>query len=593
MDRVNPTEFDGVANNSGQSRRLIPQMPWHHRPRLYYDKLSKRLKLTDMTTTTQASPPTLPPTDVLVLGSGAAGLSTALHLPAHLHVTVLSKGPLDEGSTLYAQGGVSAVMDHGDSVTAHIQDTLDAGAQLGDPACVRFTAERARGAIEWLLDLGVPFTRERLPNGYEQLHLTREGGHSHRRVVHAADATGRAIEEVLLEHTSQRANLRLLAKRIAVELIVEPAAHKGKRCCGAYLLNLETGQVETLACRYVVLATGGAAKVYLYSSNPDGATGDGIAMAWRAGCRVANMEFMQFHPTCLFHPQAKSFLISEALRGEGAHLLLPDGSRFMSRFDARGELAPRDIVARAIDHEMKRLGVAHLYLDISQRPAAFIRRHFPTIHARCLGYGFDITREPIPIVPAAHYTCGGVVTDLHGRTDIAGLYAVGEVAYTGLHGANRMASNSLLECLVFSQAAATDIQANQDQQPAPPANPPPWDDSQRGDSDEEVVVSHDWDELRRIMWDYVGIVRSNKRLERARRRLELLRAEIAEYYGHCRVTNDLIELRNLCQVAELIIRCALARRESRGLHFTSDYPTTDPTLDGTPTILEPEPSSEA
>ncbi|MHB8746555.1 MAG: L-aspartate oxidase [Gammaproteobacteria bacterium] len=513
--------------------------------------------------------------DVLIIGSGGAGLSLALRLSAGLQVAVLSKGPLSESATLYAQGGVSAVLDKDDSIESHVADTLDAGAGLGDPDIVRYTVERAPEAIRWLVERGVPFTREQGPDGRLEFHLTREGGHSHRRVIHAADATGRAIETTLVEQVRQRANVTLFEDHIAIDLITRAKLGlPGNQVLGAYVLDRRRGKIEALRARAVVLATGGACKVYLYTSNPDTSTGDGIAMAWRAGCRVANMEFIQFHPTCLYHPKAKSYLITEAVRGEGGLLLLSDGTRFMPRFDERAELAPRDIVARAIDHEMKRLGEPCVFLDISHKPADFIREHFPNVYARCLEFGYDMTQGPIPVVPAAHYTCGGVMTDRNGRTDIDGLYAIGETAFTGLHGANRMASNSLLECLVFGAAAATDIGARLDKlPPAPPI--PPWDESRVTDSDEQVVVSHNWDELRRFMWDYVGIVRTDKRLERAKRRVDLLRQEIADYYGNFRINNDLLELRNLAQVAELIITSAQARKESRGLHYTLDYPQPD------------------
>jgi L-aspartate oxidase len=509
-------------------------------------------------------------TDVLVLGSGAAGLTLALQLADHARVTVLAKGALPEGSTWYAQGGISAVLDADDSFDSHIEDTLAAGAGLCDPEAVRFTVEHAPESIAWLASLGVEFTREPAePDA--PYHLTREGGHSHRRIIHAADATGRAMETVLLERANDHPNITLLAHRNAVDLITVADGHGDQRCAGAYVLHTRDGGIETFAARAVALATGGASKVYLYTSNPDGATGDGIAMAWRAGCRVTNMEFMQFHPTCLFHPQSRSVLISEAVRGEGGVLLLPDGTRFMPQFDERAELAPRDIVARAIDHEMKRIGADCVYLDISHRDADFIREHFPNIHARCLEFGIDITCQPIPVVPAAHYTCGGVHTDLAGHSDLTGLYAIGETAFTGLHGANRMASNSLLECLVFARAAAADLLQRFDDLTEPP-DLPSWDESRVTDSDEEVVVAHNWDELRRFMWDYVGIVRSDKRLERARHRIDLLLAEITEYYSNFRVTNDLLELRNLALVADLIIHSAASRRESRGLHFTIDHP---------------------
>jgi L-aspartate oxidase len=524
--------------------------------------------------------------DVLIIGSGAAGLTAALHLAPFRRVAVITKGPVDEGSTRYAQGGISAVLDATDSFESHVADTLDAGAGLCDVEAVRQTVAAGPDAIHWLLGLGVPFTRE-ASDGRSRLHLTREGGHSARRVAHAADATGQAIEEALVETARGQPHIEVFERHLAVDLILWHFPD-GPRVIGAYVQDGETREVQTLLAPVVILATGGASKVYLYSSNPDGATGDGIAMAWRAGCRVANMEFMQFHPTCLFHPQAKSFLISEAVRGEGGHLLLPDGDRFMARFDRRGELAPRDIVARAIDHEMKRLGIDHVFLDISHRSPEFVREHFPTIHQRCLEFGFDMTREPLPVVPAAHYTCGGVMVDRHGRTDRPGLYAVGEVSYTGLHGANRMASNSLLECLVYARAAADHILSNPDPlTPSALPRPPNWDESRVTDSDEEVVVSHNWDELRRLMWDYVGIVRTRDRLLRAGRRIRVLTEEIHEYYSHFRITPDLIELRNLVLVADIIVKSALERRESRGLHYIRDFPERNPVLDGQPTVLAP------
>ncbi|WP_295515356.1 L-aspartate oxidase [uncultured Pseudomonas sp.] len=514
--------------------------------------------------------------DVLVIGSGAAGLTLALNLPATLSVAVLSKGELAQGSTYWAQGGVAAVLDEGDTVEAHVQDTLIAGAGLCDEDAVRFTVEHSREAMQWLIDQGVPFTREPAEGkGGLGFHLTREGGHSHRRIIHAADATGMAIFDTLLRTAEGRPNIQLLSQRVAVDLITtEKLGRPGPRCLGAYVLDRTSGQVDTLHARFTVLATGGASKAYLYSTNQDSASGDGIAMAWRAGCSVANLEFNQFHPTCLYHPHARSFLITEALRGEGAVLRLPDGERFMPRFDERADLAPRDVVARAIDHEMKRLGIDCVFLDISHKPADFIQEHFPTVHRRCLELGIDITRDPIPVVPAAHYTCGGVRVDAHGRTELAGLYAIGETSCTGLHGANRMASNSLLECFVYARSAALDIQA-QEKQVAMPRELPDWDASQVTDSDEDVVIAHNWDELRRFMWDYVGIVRTTKRLLRARHRIRLLMDEIDEFYSNYKVSRDLIELRNLAQVAELIIESALARKESRGLHFTLDYPQTD------------------
>jgi len=510
--------------------------------------------------------------DVLIIGSGAAGLTLAARLDSSLRIAVLCKGILSEGSTYYAQGGVAAVMDDEDTIESHVDDTIIAGGGLCDENVIRFTAMHAREAIEWLVARGVDFTLEQKADGSTDFHLTREGGHSHRRILHAADATGRAVSRALTKSVCELPNVDLFEQHNAVDLIIQHRASASeKRCAGAYVLDSKTGLVKTFGARFVILATGGASKVYLYSTNPDVSSGDGIAMAWRAGCRVANMEFNQFHPTCLYHPTARSFLITEALRGEGGHLLLPDGTRFMPNFDERAELAPRDIVARAIDHEMKRLGIPCVYLNISHKPAEFIKNHFPTIHEKCLSLGIDITREPIPVVPAAHYTCGGVMTDLAGHTDIRGLYAIGEVAHTGLHGANRMASNSLLECVVFAAAAAANI--NQLQfKITMPTELPDWDESQVSDSDEEVVVSHNWSELRHFMWDYVGIVRTTKRLERAKRRIDLLKQEIYEYYSAFRITNDLLELRNLVCVADLIIRAALERKESRGLHFILDYP---------------------
>lgn len=507
--------------------------------------------------------------DVLVIGSGAAGLTLALSLAQHAKVAVLSKNAVNQGSTWFAQGGIAAVLDDQDSIDAHVADTLIAGAGLCHEDAVRFTVERSKEAIQWLIDQGVNFTKETANGDY---HLTKEGGHSHRRIIHSADATGQAVHSTLIDQVERQPNIDIYEHHVAVNLISQADSGSRKlRCTGAYVLDSENDIVHVFQAKVVVLATGGASKVYLYSSNPDSASGDGIAMAWRAGCRIANMEFNQFHPTCLYHPRAKNFLITEALRGEGAYLRLPSGERFMLRFDERAELAPRDIVARAIDHEIKRLGCDCVYLDISHKSPEFISEHFPTVKARCLEFGIDITKEPIPVVPAAHYTCGGVVVDKNGHTDLQHLYAIGETSFTGLHGANRMASNSLLECIVYAQSAAEHILANLPHIPLPDVSPL-WDASRVRDSDEDVVISHNWDELRRFMWDYVGIVRTDKRLERATHRIKLLQKEIAEYYSNYKISSDLIELRNLATVAELIIRSAHERKESRGLHYSPDYP---------------------
>ncbi|MNZ41359.1 L-aspartate oxidase [compost metagenome] len=524
--------------------------------------------------------------DVLIIGSGAAGLSLALRLASHQKVIVLSKGPMNEGSTFYAQGGIAAVFDETDSIASHVEDTLIAGAGIVDEHAAEFVASNARHCVQWLIDQGVLFDTHIQPNGEEGYHLTREGGHSHRRILHVADATGKEVETTLVSQARNHPNIQVLERSNAVDLIVSDkiGLPGTRRVVGAWVWNRNKEKVETCQAKSVVLATGGASKVYQYTTNPDISSGDGIAMAWRAGCRVANLEFNQFHPTALFHPQARNFLLTEALRGEGAHLKRPDGSRFMPDFDSRGELAPRDIVARAIDHEMKRLGVDCMYLDISHKPADFVRQHFPTIYEKLLGLGIDLTKEPVPIVPAAHYTCGGVMVDDHGRTDVDGLYAIGEVSYTGLHGANRMASNSLLECLVYGWSAAEDITKR-----TPYARKveslPAWDESRVDNPDELVVIQHNWHELRLFMWDYVGIVRTTKRLERALRRITMLQQEIDEYYAHFRVSNNLLELRNLVQVAELIVRCAMMRKESRGLHYTLDYP--DQLEESGPSILAP------
>lgn len=524
--------------------------------------------------------------DVLIIGSGAAGLSLALRLADQHQVIVLSKGPVTEGSTFYAQGGIAAVFDETDSIDSHVEDTLIAGAGICDRHAVEFVASNARSCVQWLIDQGVLFDTHVQPNGEESYHLTREGGHSHRRILHAADATGREVQSTLVSKAQNHPNIRVLERSNAVDLIVSDkiGLPGTRRVVGAWVWNRNKETVETCHAKAVVLATGGASKVYQYTTNPDISSGDGIAMAWRAGCRVANLEFNQFHPTALYHPQARNFLLTEALRGEGAYLKRPDGTRFMPDFDARGELAPRDIVARAIDHEMKRLGADCMFLDISHKPADFIRQHFPMIYEKLLGLGIDLTQEPVPIVPAAHYTCGGVMVDDHGRTDVEGLYAIGEVSYTGLHGANRMASNSLLECLVYGWSAAEDITRRM-----PDAHGvstlPPWDESRVENPDERVVIQHNWHELRLFMWDYVGIVRTTKRLERALRRINMLQQEIDEYYAHFRVSNNLLELRNLVQVAELIVRCAMMRKESRGLHFTLDYP--EQLTHSSPSILSP------
>ncbi len=524
---------------------------------------------------------------VVIIGAGLAGLTVALQVAEHLPVVVLAKRGLDEGATAWAQGGIVGVLGDDDSVDSHVRDTQEAGAGLVDEETARFIAQNSAQAIAWLVERGVAFSPD--PGGPLGLHLTREGGHAVRRIAHAADATGKAIHVALLEQARAHPNISLRERWMAVDLVTSRHLEREEpqRCYGVYALDIERQRVETLPARAVVLATGGVGKVYRYTSNPDTATGDGIAMAWRAGCRVGNMEFIQFHPTCLYHPQERSFLITEALRGEGAQLKLPQGGpgvpagqRFMAMHDPRLELAPRDIVARAIDFEMKKHGIDHVWLDATHLGEAFLKEHFPTVHARCLARGIDIARQPIPVVPAAHYTCGGVVTDRAGRCDLPGLYAVGETTYTGLHGANRLASNSLLECVVFGHTCATELLAlPHTESPVLP----PWDESQVENADEQVVISHNWDELRLLMWNYVGIVRTTKRLERALHRIKLLQAEIDEYYANFRVTRDLLELRNLVDCAKLIVRSALSRHESRGLHYSRDYPTTLPV--SFPTIL--------
>ncbi|WP_288688168.1 L-aspartate oxidase [uncultured Acinetobacter sp.] len=507
--------------------------------------------------------------DVIIVGSGGAGLSLALSLPDHFNIAVLAKSTLTDASTYFAQGGVAAVLDKTDSIEQHIDDTMIAGAHLCELDAVKQTVEGGKPSVDFLLNQGVQFTLDE----QAQLHLTREGGHSQRRIIHAADATGRAISTTLVERAQEKANIHIFENFIAIDLITSQKLnpHAENRALGLYALDESNEKVHTFLAPFTALACGGAMKAYLYTSNPDIATGDGIAMAYRAGCRVANMEFNQFHPTCLYHPQARSFLITEAMRGEGAYLRLPDGERFMLRFDERAELAPRDIVARAIDYEIKRLGIRHVWLDITHQPAEFITEHFPTLYARLLELGIDITKEMIPVVPAAHYTCGGVVVDENSQTDISGLYAIGETSYTGLHGANRMASNSLLECFVYGMSAAKHIQENfkADQ---PISTIPAWDDSQVTNPDEDVVILQNWDELRQTMWNYVGIVRTTKRLQRALHRIEMLKREITEYYQDYQVSKNLIELRNLVLVSEMIVRCAMERKESRGLHFTLDYP---------------------
>ena len=509
--------------------------------------------------------------DVIIIGSGTAGLTLALQLADTARVAVLSKDQLKESASLYAQGGISVVLDQADSIESHINDTLIAGAGLCDEESVRYTVEQARESIEWLIEQGVSFTKDGVTS--TTYHLTKEGGHSHRRIIHSADATGREVETTLLAKATQHHNITLFPFHIGIDLITsqKELGESDNRCLGCYALDIKSDITYQFLAPVTVLATGGAGKVYLYTSNPDVSTGDGIAMGWRAGCNVANMEFVQFHPTCLYHPKAKSFLISEALRGEGAKLVLGNGESFMARFHEQEELAPRDIVARAIDYEMKRLGDDCVYLDISHRPAEFIESHFPTIHQRCLGLGIDMTKSPIPVVPAAHYTCGGLMVNQQGQTNLEGLYAVGETAHTGLHGANRMASNSLLECLVYARATARHIRTQLPFNLAP-AVVPDWDASRARPAKEAIAISHNWDELRRFMWDYVGIVRSDDRLKRAQRRLNLLQQEINEFYQQHHITSDLLELRNLADVAELIIRSALKRKESRGLHYTLDYP---------------------
>ena len=521
--------------------------------------------------------------DVVIVGSGGAGLSLALSLPAHLSIAVLAKDKLTEASTFYAQGGVAAVLSDDDSVDEHVADTLIAGAGLCHEDAVRFTVEHSREAVEFLLKQGVKFTLDE----NETLHLTREGGHTKRRIIHAADATGVAISTTLVQRIKQCPNVTLFEYMAAIDVITTnklakrsgTAITEPNRAVGLYALDLTNNEVVTFSAPFIALACGGASKAYLYTSNPDIATGDGIAMAWRAGCRVANLEFNQFHPTCLYHPEARSFLITEAMRGEGAYLRLPptkehpDGERFMLRFDERGELAPRDIVARTIDFEMKRLGIRHVWLDITHKDPEFVKGHFPMLYERLLELGIDMTKDKIPVVPAAHYTCGGVMVNQYAQTDVLNMYAMGETSFTGLHGANRMASNSLLECFVYGMSAARHIASAFEQQRVPPLPVlPDWDSQEVSDPDEDVIVLQNWDELRQNMWHYVGIVRSDKRLHRALSRILLLKQEVNDYYAHFVVSKNLIELRNLLLVSELIVRCALRRHESRGLHYNQDFP---------------------
>ena len=525
-----------------------------------------------------------PATDVLIVGSGAAGLTAALNLADRFKVTVLAKGALNEGSTAWAQGGIAAVLEPGDTFDNHVEDTMVAGAGLNDRDIVEFVVENAPAAIQRLTQLGVPFATEG-----NALHLTREGGHSHRRIVHVADATGWAVQEALQRAAEAHPNITLVPDQVAIDLATsrhEQRYSGAGNVWGVYAVDRGTGRVTLYTARATILATGGAGRTYLFSTAPRGATGDGIAMAWRAGCRVSNMEMMQFHPTCLYNLEVKNFLITEAVRGEGGRLINPTtGKRFMSYYDAeRMELAPRDVVARAIDAEIKRYGLDYVHLDISHQPAEFVKGHFPNIYEKLLGLGVDMTTQPIPVVPAQHYTCGGIVIDRDGRTDLPGLYAAGECTESGLHGANRLASNSLLECFVFGEACADHIAAHWDSLPPVPVIRP-WDESRVTDSDEEVVIKQNWTEIRRFMWNYVGIVRTTKRLERAQHRIQMLTGEVADYYGHFRVTPDLIELRNLLQTAELIVRSALHRHESRGLHYTLDYPQT--AAEAVDTVLVP------
>ena len=513
--------------------------------------------------------------DCVIIGSGIAGLSFALKAARKGSVALVTKRMLADSNTAWAQGGVACVVSEEDSFELHIRDTLVAGAELCNEEVVRAVVIEGPARIEELIKLGMHFDERELANGHRELDLAREGGHSKRRVLHSQDFTGLEIERTLISQISAHAGITVFENHMAVDFLTTgKLGYAMQDCCvGVYVLDEASGQVETLRSDVNVLATGGCGKVYLYSTNPDVATGDGVAMAWRAGALISNMEFIQFHPTCLYHTEAKSFLISEAVRGEGGILLDAKGRRFMEHHHPQKELAPRDIVARAIDAEMKRSGSKCVFLDITQKPAEFVRSRFPSIYETCLRYGIDITAEPIPVVPAAHYQCGGVKTDLNGETSLRGLYAIGEVACTGLHGANRLASNSLLEGLVLAHRASE--KSMRHRRPRVEFDLPEWRPGQVQDLDEFVVIYHNWDEIRRLMWDYVGIVRTDKRLHRAATRLRNLHAEIQEFYWNFKVSTELLELRNLVTVASLIVDCAISRRESRGLHYTLNYPDSD------------------
>tara|TARA_Y100000992_G_scaffold293035_1_gene251208 strand:+ start:426 stop:2027 length:1602 start_codon:yes stop_codon:yes gene_type:complete len=519
---------------------------------------------------------------VLIIGSGAAGNSLALQLPDNMSVALISKTELHEGSTYYAQGGISAVLSKIDSIDQHVEDTMEAGAGLCKSDVVKSVAQDSTKIIDWLLMQGVEFTKNDSSSSSDKLHLTQEGGHKYPRIVHAADKTGEAIQESLIDKVRKKSNIKLFTHHVAIDLICSKDKNSDKRkCIGSYVLNKKSNIIDVFQARFVVLATGGANKVYLYTSNPDTSSGDGIAMAYRAGCDITNMEFMQFHPTCLFHQKAKSFLISESLRGEGGKLLLPNGKPFMHKYDSRGVLAPRDIVARAIDSEMKLHGLDYVLLDISHKKNQFIKKRFPNIYNKCLNFNIDITKDPIPVVPATHYTCGGINIDIKARTNIKNLYAIGEVAHSGLHGANRMASNSLLECIFFSKKVLEDIKANKNEKHTDISNF--LLNNKNKNAGEEVIIKHSWQEIRTLMWNYVGIVRTNERLLKAKIRVSIYKKEIEESFNKNIISGDLIELRNLAYVAELIIISALNRRESRGLHCNLDYPNTKD--DGNDTVL--------